>query len=161
MKRLGGTTRVQSDLIWLPDCEGFPDDALEAVYLFTFRVSDDNCFSGDEDLITLEFTIEDFFSTDQDFIPPNIFTPNGDRYNPFFALDGVSEDDVPIDTGLPLDNCENRFEEVIVYNRWGKVVYRSEDRFFKWYGTNVASGIYYYIVRFTDEEYKGQVTVRY
>jgi hypothetical protein len=158
---VGGFTRVQSDLIWLPECEGFPDNALEEVYEFTFQVSDDNCFSTGDNLITLEFTIEDFISTDESFIPPNIFTPNGDRYNPFFALDGVREDDVPINTGLPLDNCENKFEEVIVYNRWGKVVFRSNDRFFKWYGTNVASGIYYYLVRFTTEEYKGQVTVRY
>ena len=156
-----GTQRVQSDLIWLPDCEVLPLQALSDEYTFTFRVSDDNCYLPGADEITISLSIEDIVSTDAAFIPPNIFTPNGDEYNRFFALAGLDDDDRPILTGLPEDNCWNSFEEVAIYNRWGNLVFRSEDREFRWYGENVAAGIYFYVVRFTEEEYKGSVTVRY
>ncbi len=162
-EEVAGRQRVQSDLIWIPDCEdlAFINSGDEEEFLFTFGLNDDNCFSPGEDALTLTLSLEDIFSTDEAFEPPNIFTPNGDQYNRYFALDGVDDENRPILTGLPEDNCQNQFEEVIIYNRWGNQVFRSSDRLFRWYGTDAAAGIYYYVVRFTNKDYKGSVTVRY
>ncbi len=156
-----GKERVQSELIWQPDCEVFASGIVEDVYSFTFRLTDDNCYESGEEMLTLELAISDIISEDSEFIPPNIFTPNGDEYNQYFALDGFTEDNRPIRTGLPRDNCQRQFEEVIIFNRWGESVFRSPDRYFKWDGGDVPAGIYYYVVRLTDQEFKGAVTVRY
>ncbi|MEJ2004607.1 MAG: gliding motility-associated C-terminal domain-containing protein [Cyclobacteriaceae bacterium] len=162
-EEVSGVQRVQSELVWIPDCDDLSLAELseEGDFRFTFGVSDDNCYRPGEDMLTLSVSLEDIISSDEEFVPPNIFTPNGDSYNRFFALDGLDDDDRPILTGLPEDNCNNRFEEVVIYNRWGNVVYRSEDRFFRWFGENAAAGIYYYVVRFSKKDYKGSVTVRY
>ncbi|MCA6075533.1 gliding motility-associated C-terminal domain-containing protein [Fulvivirga sedimenti] len=156
-----GRERIQSELIWLPECDVFTIGEEEDLYSFTFRLTDDNCYERGEEILTLELSIADIVSPDSEFIPPNIFTPNDDEYNQYFALDGFTDDNRPIVTGLPLDNCERKFEEVIIYNRWGESVFRSPDRYFRWYGEGVPAGIYYYVVRLTDKEFKGAVTVRY
>ncbi|MEC9159199.1 MAG: choice-of-anchor L domain-containing protein [Bacteroidota bacterium] len=67
----------------------------------------------------------------------NVFTPNNDGINDFF---------VPIN----LDDYPN--PSVLVYNRWGKLVYANENYQYDWDGTHFKSGnelndgLYYYIV---------------
>ena len=67
----------------------------------------------------------------------NVFTPNNDGINDFF---------VPVN----LDNYPN--PSVLVYNRWGKLVYANENYQYDWDGTHFKSGnelndgLYYYIV---------------
>lgn len=84
---------------------------------------------------------------------PNVFTPNGDGPNDFFA---------PFQPGT--------FDDFLlqVFNRWGRLVYETTDSAFQWDGTSNAgkelkAGTYYYVVR-TElsgaiEEKKGTITL--
>lgn len=85
---------------------------------------------------------------------PNVFTPNGDLKNDYFKVDGN------------ISPCYDG--EIIIYNRWGNVVYESKSIHFAWDGTdgngsNVSDGVYFYIVRVNDikgnNTYRGTVTL--
>lgn len=62
-----------------------------------------------------------------DFVP-NIFTPNSDGLNDRFVV----------------GNIENRKWKLEVYNRWGNLVYLSEDYQNNWNGEGLTTGMYYY-----------------
>lgn len=70
---------------------------------------------------------------------PNVFTPkNGDALNEKFKIDGVYEP------------CFD-FMSVKIYNRWGLLVFESEDPLFEWDGTingkgDASEGTYYVIL---------------
>lgn len=90
---------------------------------------------------------------DCEIIIPNVFTPNGDANNPDFEISGI-------------ESYPN--SRMIILNRWGKVVYESDDYGEPfWDGTHYKSGaecsdgIYYYelILGRVNEVYKGSVTV--
>lgn len=68
---------------------------------------------------------------------PNVVTPNGDGDNDIFFVLGM---DGP--TGL------------VVYNRWGAVVFNSDDYQNNWGGENVAAGVYFYQMTLSDGEVK-------
>ena len=80
----------------------------------------------------------------------NIFTPNSDGINDFFA---------PIN----LDDYPN--PSVLIYNRWGKLVYVNEDYQNDWTGLHYESGdklkegIYYYIIDPESEKYNYNSTL--
>lgn len=65
-----------------------------------------------------------------DITIPNVFTPNGDGVNETFVIDGIEF----------LPNCH-----LVIYNRWGRIVYQSD--FYKndWDGGDCAEGTYYYV----------------
>ena len=69
---------------------------------------------------------------------PSAFTPNGDGLNDFFT---------PI-ASEPIDTFR-----LIVRNRWGTIVYKSNDINLQWDGTYMATepmpGIYSWIIRYT------------
>jgi gliding motility-associated-like protein len=62
---------------------------------------------------------------------PNVITPNGDNVNDCFRIGGIE-----------------LFEQskLTIFNRWGKVVYSSEEYVNDWDGGNCSAGTYYYIV---------------
>lgn len=60
---------------------------------------------------------------------PNVFTPNGDGYNEVFMIKG-------------LENCSKR--QLVVRNRSGKIVYRSNNYENTWNGDNCPDGTYTY-----------------
>ncbi len=66
---------------------------------------------------------------------PNVFTPNGDGKNEYFQADSI--------------NSVFKFD-LRVFNRWGLVVYETEDPFFEWDGKDqnnnrdCAEGVYFY-----------------
>lgn len=68
---------------------------------------------------------------------PNVFTPNNDGVN---------------DTFIPIENKFIETIEFTVLNRWGDVVFRTEDKNIGWDGTHkdtgeqVADGVYQYVV---------------
>ena len=72
---------------------------------------------------------------------PNVFSPNGDSMNDFFRIPGIE--------GFPNSKLE-------IYNRWGNVIYQSNDYGGGWDGRinnePVADGTYYYILRRSDGE---------
>ncbi len=65
-----------------------------------------------------------------DIIIPNVFTPNKDGTNDLFVIDGIEL----------LDNCQLK-----IYNRWGRVVYKSDNYKNDWDGKDSAEGTYYYV----------------
>ena len=80
----------------------------------------------------------------------NVFTPNSDGINDFF---------VPVN----LDDYPN--PSVLIYNRWGELVYMNEDYRNDWTGTHYESGdklkegIYYYIVDPESKKYNYNSTL--
>jgi len=82
-----------------------------------------------------------------DIIVPNVFTPNGDGINDFFIV-------------KYLDDYPN--SRLVVYNRWGKMVYENSNYQNNWDGDGVADGTYYFIVTPSDpeqEEQHGHMTI--
>jgi hypothetical protein len=61
---------------------------------------------------------------------------------------------------LPPDNCLGVFEGIQIYNRWGRRVFESSDRDFRWLGINESTGVYYYHVKYSNRDYKGTVSLR-
>lgn len=85
---------------------------------------------------------------------PNSFTPDGDGLNDFF---------VPVTTGVV-------HYEMQIYDRWGKVIYRGDERGSGWNGSSpntnffTETGVYQYRIRVTDNlgwnfDYKGTVSL--
>ena len=83
------------------------------------------------------------------FLPPNIITPNRDGKNDVFTL-----------PTLPPDYCDARFADIKIFSRWGNQVYASTDRAFRWDGDGRATGVYFYLIEYTDgRRFKGLLTV--
>ena len=61
---------------------------------------------------------------------PNVFTPNGDGVNDYFVVDGSEY--VP--------DCH-----LIIFNRWGRMIYESLNYKNDWDGEKFSDGVYYYI----------------
>lgn len=69
------------------------------------------------------------FSFEHEVYIPNVFSPNGDRFNPFFQILNIE-----------------LFEEshLQVSNRWGKMVFEATDYKNDWDGSDLATGLYFY-----------------
>jgi len=70
---------------------------------------------------------------------PNAFSPNGNAQNDFFSVFSAFVTDF----------------EIFIYNRWGEIVFHSEDKDFGWDGKVNGSpapvGTYAYVIRFSSE----------
>jgi len=109
----------------------------------------------------LTLKVFDVNGSDAAFVPPNFVSPNGDNLNDTYTMERLVPETGEMENVLPNDNCESRFEYVRVYNRWGKEVFRSSERDFKWLPDDTSAGVYYYTIKFTKKEYRGALTVRY
>ena len=100
------------------------------------------------------------FSTDITVLPvklkiPNIFTPNGDGINDYFIIEN---DPSPQDNGNDTRGFEYESYNPIndyyietkltVFNRWGRIVYKSEDYKNDWDGGKLPDGTYFYVLEF-------------
>lgn len=101
---------------------------------------------------------------------PNVFTPNGDNTNQEFVIImdenpngeegtkslGASKDKRPV-------NEYYESSRLIIFNRWGKVVYESTNYQNDWDGDNLSVGVYYYVLechgRTRTDTYKGSLTL--
>jgi gliding motility-associated-like protein len=84
-----------------------------------------------------------------DFLPPNVFTPN--------SSDDINETYFVPD--LPGNNCERQFKNVVIYNRYGVEVYSSAELDFHWDGEDHPTGVYYYLISYTDFSIKGTLSI--
>ncbi|MGC4022928.1 MAG: gliding motility-associated C-terminal domain-containing protein [Cyclobacteriaceae bacterium] len=163
---------VESVLSWDPTCSIFKDGSYDNNYTFNFLVENDHCKTPKMDTAYVKLRIKDIESTDKDFLPANVITTIPDHCNDFFAIDDGYEGEPACEyldpkhpsssrtlPNAPLDNCSNRFKGVKIYDRWGKQVFESTDRKFRWYGLSEAGGVYYYIINYTQASYKGSLTV--
>jgi len=154
-----GLQTVSSTLQWTPNCDIFKNRVFVNDYRFRFRVVDGRCITEGEDIVEVKLTIKDIDRGNVDFLPPNIVTPNKDAWNQYFAMVKRDENSGDLVSILPNDNCAGQFVSIQIFNRWGREVYSSNDRDFKWAPVNEATGVYYYTLRFSDHEYKGLITV--
>ena len=86
----------------------------------------------------------------EEIIIPNIFTPNNDLMNDQFSLKGLN---------LSCDNYE-----LIIFNRWGQELFRSNSDLFwdgRVNGKTVSEGTYYYVFKSNYFSTAGTITVIY
>ncbi|TRX54311.1 hypothetical protein FNH22_19540 [Fulvivirga sp. M361] len=157
-----GVGRVSSTLSWTPDCSVFTNGDLSEEFEFTFVLWDKNCFQPQYDTASLTIHVEDLPSKNE-FAITNIITPKTspdmNDYFGYYPVENPNENDRLI--YLPTDNCAGKFEQVLIHNRWGKEVFSSTSRDFKWFGDGVASGVYYYTILYSNNKYQGALTVMY
>lgn len=145
-----GESPVSSILVWGGECVNLGDDNMPMSYTVSFKAMDNMCFNELGDTVSVELNISEIETKVEEFLPPNIFTPNNDGKNDYYSLDN-----------LPLDNCSGHFLSFKVHNRWGIEVYTTEDRDFKWDAEGLEAGVYYYSVEFTGKKYNGPLTILY
>jgi gliding motility-associated-like protein len=87
----------------------------------------------------------------QELYLPNAFTPNDDGKNQVF---------------LPVFSYPDEIEEyrMEIYNRWGTLVFRTEEKSFGWDGANAINGVYAVVVHYKtrgekEKTVKGNVVV--
>lgn len=148
-----GQGRATAILKWQPECSLLRFGETSSLQDVVIQVSDNACPIQEIDTIILTFEIFDDSDRQKEFLPPNVFTPNGDGLNDFFSMSGNPE----INQNLPPDNCDNTFEYIVISNRAGAPVFRSESRDFVWTGNQFPSGVYYYVIKFSNTEFKGYV----
>ena len=129
-------------------------------YTFLFYLKDNHCQNAKADSLEVKIKVRDRSVERFEFVPVNVFTPNGDGKNDYYSLRITNEVTGEIIDLLPADNCVSHFESVRIYNRWGTQVFNSRDREFKWYGKDAPPGVYYYLIKYNDTEYKGAVSLR-
>ena len=99
-----------------------------------------NCISiSDSILITLEqCEVEE----------TNVITPNNDNINDNFVFKG-------------LDKFPN--SQLVIFNRWGRIIYENSDYQNDWNGNSCPDGVYYYILKLSEssdrKEIKGWITI--
>ncbi|RPD49476.1 gliding motility-associated C-terminal domain-containing protein [Hymenobacter sediminis] len=122
--------------------------AIQSSYEVVFELQETTC-SPQPQRQTVRFEV---ISPEQvAFNPPNIFTPNHDTKNDVFEL-----------PTLPPDYCSQRFLDIKIYNRWGKQVYSSTNREFRWDGGGQPTGVYFYFITYSNQrQFKGNVTIAY
>jgi hypothetical protein len=76
---------------------------------------------------------------------PNIITPGGtEGLNDTFTVQyGEREGMTPADYGYTVS--------LIVYNRWGKILFETDDYHYNWSGEGLAAGVYYYEVSIPEQ----------
>jgi len=155
---------VESKFSWDPTCSIFKDGSFDNQYKFQFIVANNHCKTQAFDTAFVKVRIKDVESNDKNFLPANVITTYPDHCNDFFAIDGFEsepncEGQIRQVHSAPIDNCSNQFESVRIYDRWGKLVFESTDRKFRWYAQNESAGVYYYLIKYTLKEYKSSLTV--
>ena len=108
---------------------------------------------------------------------PNVFTPNGDGYNDYFIISldngsgsnpsggdsrGTRDDVLEYENYEPMSSYYES-SELTIFNRWGRVVYHSNDYQNDWDGDNLSDGTYFYVLKChglkQDATYKGSVMI--
>jgi gliding motility-associated-like protein len=141
---------VFGEFSWVPDC---PDVEVEP-YLVTFSLVSESC----QKRVTRTFDVPITVTTPtMGEIEPiqNIFTPNGDGLNEFWTIENQD------------DPCLLQFRSV-VYDRWGKEVFVTNDPAFTWEGeyengSEASDGQYFHTIEYffkdTNRNYTGTVTI--
>ena len=151
---------VQSKFNWQLNCDTLNYENGDVFYFQMIVVDSLNkCKFYKADTLVMQITVEPPLEKEK-FLPPNVFTPNStDDLNSFFAM--VKEEEGEFVSILPIDDCFGKFLSIQIYNRWGKQVYESFDRDFRWYGEGMPVGVYYYLLSYSNREYKGMVSIQY
>jgi gliding motility-associated-like protein len=82
-----------------------------------------------------------------DIVIPNTFSPNGDNINDLFVIEN-------------LEGFKN--VSLKIFNRWGRLLYQSDDYQNTWDGGNATDGTYFYVLfvpTASVKDYKGTITI--
>lgn len=135
---------VNGIFTWKPNCALLAGkDSKE--FIVKFRTQDNAC-DQKQDTVSVKLLLKNNLSAENPLEPFNTFTPNEDGVNDYFTMGAIPE-----------DNCNRQFVKFEVFNRYGKSLFQSSDRNFKWTGDKEPSGDYFYALYFTDEMYKGVI----
>ena len=111
---------------------------ISGIYTDTLTTS-----SGCDSVLVLELSV-----LDCDFEISNILTPNDDGQNDTWKVSDVNK----------IFGCE-----VKIYNRWGELVYKTNDYNNEWGGTRnnelLPDGVYFYSIKCSDKEYTGEINL--
>lgn len=139
---------VNSRLSLQPDCSIFEGGQTENTFTFYFSIADNPCFTQKRDTLSLQLTLREQNISFSDIQLPNVFTPNGDGINDVFKIEY-----------LPGDACYNRFENIRILNRWGRLLYETTSRNFEWDGGRFPAAVYYYQVNYTNTQYRSTLSL--
>jgi hypothetical protein len=151
---------VASQFTWELLCDSI-DLKIKDAFEFRLLVVDSLNKCGFYKADTLHVIVNVEPPDEESFMPPNVFTPNGDDKNAFFAMVEYDEASNAFINILPDDNCFGEFVNIRIYDRWGKQVFESFNRDFRWHGEGMPVGVYYYCVRYSNRDYKGIVSLRF
>ena len=147
------------------------------------QVNQETTFSVNLNIKSADYGCDTTFTKDIVLMPvklkiPDIFTPNGDGINDYFIIDNdpsYDNSDNDDDTrGFEYDsyNPINDYyitTKLTIFNRWGRIVYKSDDYKNDWDGGDLPDGTYFYVLEFVGQyensdvepskPYTGSVTI--
>jgi gliding motility-associated-like protein len=129
-----GNGTVSDEFLFETTCGG-----KSGTYPIKFKVTSLFCEALYQDSISYDVNLE--FEPDTLGTIPNLLTVNGDTKNDYFSLDGISAK----------ETCANQFEFIEIYNRWGKRIFFSKDRNFKWVPDENSEGIFWFGLNFKNK----------
>lgn len=116
---------------------------------FRLVVSDQSCPEPKIDTFDVKLMIESLDLGDPLKDIPNVFTPNKDGINDYFS----------ISKQFP-SNCMDDFY-ITIYNRWGEIVFKTDDFGFQWSGENLPVGVYFYVIKLRGREKAGDILLMF
>lgn len=130
-----------------------PDTSFTGIVKFKFAVCSDLCTRlCDTGEVRILINPKPIDTVDVTLDIPNAITPNGDGKNDVLKIDG-------------LDQYPNN--ELIIFNRWGDILYKAKPYMNDWQGVNqnggeLPEGTYYYVMRLNVNEgkvFSGNMTI--
>ncbi len=142
-----GQPQLVSTFEWQPDCDLATkiENQVNTIY---FKVEDNSCAANRADTISIQIKVLPPTTNLIDSTITNVITANSDGKNDCFSIDYKSN-----------SKCGPQFESIEIVNRWGKVLFSSQDPAFKWCAEDAPSSSYYYVMKFTNKTIKGIINV--
>ncbi len=146
-----GLGEANATLTWTPECSLLDFGETSKVIDLIFLSYDDGCPIRRLDTTKLVVEIRETRDAFVGFLPPNVFTPNGDNVNDVFTLTNLAQPQ----QNLPPDNCDDAFLYMTIHDRSGSKVFESESREFSWSGAGMPTGVYFYQIKYERTTYSG------
>ncbi|MEO0312715.1 MAG: hypothetical protein RIQ89_2372 [Bacteroidota bacterium] len=94
---------------------------------------------------TIDSILVLYIPCESGLVIPNVFTPNGDNKNDNYYMEGL---------------CPGQDFYFKIYNRWGRIIYETNDSQFRWNGkdtdgNDASDGTYYYVLNTRKNKYHG------